>query len=147
MAKYFIFDNSSKGLAALADTDEKKNNFLYLQTIYTAVQANDEDYLNVKKGLKKTTLSNDNTALTENITANDFGYLDTDNLDDAKNTIKKFIEIEIKHWKLSNHSNNNSMIEALNQIDVNALSSVPTGAIGEWIFSQPRVPLNRPFEL
>lgn len=147
MAKYFIFENNSKNLAVLADSEDKKNKFLHLQTIYTAVTVNDNDYLDVKKGLKKTTLSNDNTALIENITAEDFEYLDNDNLDESKNKIKYFIETEISNWEYSNYSNAHAIISGLKQIDVDSLTSVSTGPLGQWLFSQPGISFNRPFEL
>jgi len=146
MAKYFIFDNVSKGLAAIANTDEKKNSFLHLQNIYTAVQASDEDYLNVKKGSKKALLSNDNNALVQDFTE-EHNCFDISTLEEAKQKINTFIENEIHQWKQRDNSIADSMINTLSQLDVDSLATVPSGTVEQWIFSQPGVTLERPFEL
>jgi hypothetical protein len=148
MAKYFIFDNTSKNLTRLADTDEKKDNFLHLQNIYTAIQVNDNDYNDVKNGLKKTTLSNDNTAITENFQSVDVESLNTEDLDEAKKIIKGFIKKEIREWQSFCPTVNSQQIRnALKSVNVDSLTSVPTGTVFQWILSQPGVNSKRPFEL
>lgn len=149
MAKFIIFENSSKGIVRIADTENKKNNFIQNQTIYTAVEVNDSDYLDAKKGAKKITLSEDAVSVSiNNLTNEDYGYLPAiEGVENVKEFIKDFIDAEIKQWESIDTSNSQENINALRQIDVDSLTSVPQVSVGEWVFSQTGAPSKRPFEL
>ena len=148
MAKYFIFDNISKGLTKLADTDAKKDKFLIGQNIYTAVEASDTDYTNIKNGLKKISLTENGTALIENFTQDDADFFkSSETIDQTKEKIKAFIQSEIYGWENIESAESSQMCDALRQINVDSLTAVPTGTVLQWILSQPGAPTKRPFEI
>lgn len=149
MAKHYILDNTgTRQLIRLADSDEKKNNFLQGQNIYVAVQATDNDYTAVKNGTKRVSLSGSDAALIEDFSTGGPEFFVTDDgIDIAKEKIKETIEFEIRELEAVSHPNTVQITNALRQIDVDSLTAVPTGTVTEWIFSQSGAPSQRWFEL
>lgn len=140
MSKWIIFDNESGNVQRFADTDDKKNNFLSGQSIYTAKSVNDTDFNNVRHGYKNASLSND-TINYEDITNN---Y--ENNLQNAKNIIKSFIEAEKNSYKMMTAIKSNQEIEniinSLNALDVEAVNAIPTVPLRKWLIDQGIVDKN-----
>jgi hypothetical protein len=146
MAKYFIFSKDTNQLDAIADSEEKKNNFISGQIIYTAVEATESQYNDVKLG-KKTTQLNNGVLSVFDFEPNSFEIIkNTQTLEEVRNKIKTFIEIEIIN--LNNKLIYNSEYEnALKAININSLSSIPNQTIPNWVLSQINITFKRHFEL
>ena len=143
MSKYFIFSNSNQ-LDYIADTEEKKNNFLSGQQTYTALEVTELQYNDIKLGKKTAELVNGIVSII------DFGDFETiknsDDLNQVKSRIKNFIELEILNLQIKSKSN--SEIEhALRSLNVDSLNSLPDQTIPYWVFSQITFPFKRHFEV
>lgn len=146
MAKYFIFYTDTNQLAALADSEENKNKFIFGQTLYTAVEVTDSQYDDVKLGRKTTQLSN-GTALVSDFETGSFGVISaTQTLEDIKMQIKIFIEDELSYLQKKGVSNP-EYENALRAIDVDSLSSAPNQTMQNWVLSQINTPFKRAFEV
>jgi hypothetical protein len=143
MARYFIFSNSNQ-LDYIADTEEKKNNFISGQQTYTALEVTESQYNDIKLGKKTAELVNGIVSFI------DFGDFETiknsDDLEQVKSRIKKFIESEIKNLQIKCVSNL-EIEHALLSLNVDSLSSIPDQTIPYWVFSQITIPFKRHFEL
>jgi len=146
MAKYFIFYTDTNQLAAIADSEENKNKFIFGQTLYTAVEVTDSQYDDVKLGRKTTQLSN-GSALVSDFESGSFGVImPNQTLESIKNQIKIFIEeeifaLDVKFADVSEYKN------ALRAIDVDSLNSAPNQTIQNWVLSQINIPFKRYFEV
>jgi hypothetical protein len=146
MATYFIFSKDTNQLSNIADSEEKKNNFISNQTIYKVVEATESQYNDVRLGLKTAQLNNDILSVID-FTSDSFEVIiNTRPIEQIKKQLKIFIQIEISNLN-SKGIYDSEYENALKAIDVDSLDSIPNQTVPNWVLSQINIPFRRPFEI
>jgi hypothetical protein len=146
MAKYFIFSNDTNQLCNIVDSEENKNSFISNQIIYTAVEATESQYNDVRLGAKTAKLNNGVLSVVDFDPDSFEIILNTYSVEQIKKQIKIFIQIEINNLK-SKGFYDSQYENALKAINVDSLNSIPNQkTIPNWVLSQINIAFKRPFE-
>lgn len=144
MAKWFIFDNSV--LNHITDDDSKKDQFLAGCPNAVAKSVSDADYTAVFETTKNATLSGDNVVLTDEFTMGQRPdgvtppeSLSPYTLDTAKLELQNVIK-DTKSSAIIVDPDNTALIEALDALDPNSITEIPTTTPYKWVLSQPGMP-------
>ena len=145
MAKWFIFENSV--LNHITDNDAKKDSFLAGSPSNVAKSVSDEDYTSVFETTKIATLSGDNVVLTDELTMGQRPdgvtppeSLAAYTLDTAKEELKNCIKDTKASAATMIDVDNTALIEALDALDPDSITEIPSTTPYKWVLSQPGMP-------
>tara|TARA_Y100001972_G_scaffold104311_1_gene131148 strand:+ start:173 stop:628 length:456 start_codon:yes stop_codon:yes gene_type:complete len=151
MAKWFIFENSI--LSHITNDDTKKDNFMAGNPTLVAKSVSDEDYSSVFETTKIATLSGDDVVLADELTMGQRPdgveppeSLSPYTLDTAKEELTNVIN-DTKAAAAIVDKNNTAVIEALDSLDPNSITEIPTTTPYKWVLSQPGMISWSPLEL